>query len=93
MLNLKKDGIQIKFITSGFILNVLFLLLFINLYGTTGAAMAWPAAEMLIFIGYMIYFKMNSIQVVNYSYYNPRLIVGNTLRMVKVNPLKQKALR
>jgi O-antigen/teichoic acid export membrane protein len=94
MLNLKRDGIQIKFITSGFILNVLFLLLFINSYGITGAALAWPAAEMLMFIGYMIYFKLNSIQVINAAYYNPRLILANTFKMIRFNPLKAKgALR
>lgn len=91
MLNLKRDGAQIKFITSGFALNVLFLILFTNIYGMTGAALAWPAAEILIFTGYMIYFRLHSIQVVNYTYYNPRVILSNTLKMVKLNPLKTKA--
>jgi O-antigen/teichoic acid export membrane protein len=83
MLNLKKDAAQIKFITSGFILNLLFLLLFINSYGTVGAAIAWPASELLILISYVIYFRMNSIRIMDSTYYNPRLIMTNTLKMIR----------
>jgi O-antigen/teichoic acid export membrane protein len=83
MLNLKKDTVQIRFITVGFLLNLLFLLLFTHSYGTTGAAIAWPASELLIFIGYMIYFKINSIHVVNASYYNPRLIATDIFKMIR----------
>jgi PST family polysaccharide transporter len=83
MLNLKKDAVQIRFITAGFLLNLLFLLLFTSSYGTTGAAIAWPASELLIFIGYFIYFKSHSIRIVDVSYYHPRAIFSDVTKMIR----------
>jgi PST family polysaccharide transporter len=83
MLNLKKDAVQIRFITAGFLLNLLFLLLFTSSYGTTGAAIAWPASELLIFIGYFIYFKSNSIRIIDISYYDPRAIASGVFKLVR----------
>jgi O-antigen/teichoic acid export membrane protein len=90
MLNLKKDAVHIKFLLAGFFLNVLFLILFINLYGTIGAAIAWPASEIFLFIGYMIYFKTQKVQVFDYSYYKPSHIFSNAMKMVRSNPLRRK---
>jgi O-antigen/teichoic acid export membrane protein len=91
MLNLKKDVAQIKFLFAGFVLNILLLVLFINVYHSTGAAIAWPVAEGLIFIGYIIYFRANHIQVFNQLYYRPAFIFANIKTMMRSNPLKKKA--
>lgn len=91
MLNLKKDGVHIRFLLAGFFLNVAFLILFINLYGTIGAAIAWPASELLLFVGYMIYFKTQNVQVFDFSYYKPAYIFANMMKMIRSNPLKKKA--
>jgi O-antigen/teichoic acid export membrane protein len=90
MLNLKKDVAQIKFLFAGFVLNIVLLILFINMYHSTGAAIAWPVAEGLIFIGYIVYFRANRIQVFNHAYYRPAFILANIRTMMRSNPLKKK---
>jgi len=91
LLNLKKDSVQIIFITAGFILNIILLLVCINAYGVTGAAIAWPAAELLIFISYLIYFRNQRINIFNLSYYHPKAVFDNALKMVRPNKFKPKA--
>lgn len=92
MLNLKKDGTQIRFLFAGFLLNIVLLVLFIRLYGMAGAAIAWPVAEVLIFTGYMVYFRSQHIQVFDAAYYKPAFIMGNLKKLARSNPLKKKAV-
>lgn len=91
MLHLKKDNVQIRFLLAGFVLNVLLLVLLINMYGTIGAAIAWPLAECLVFIGYLVYFRSQHIHVFEQSYYKPAFLLGNIRKMIRSNPLKKKA--
>lgn len=91
MLNLKKDTTQIRFLFAGFLLNITLLVLFINMYGAVGAAIAWPITEIVIFIGYIIYFKRQHIHVFDASYYKPAFILNDLRKMMRFNPLKKKA--
>ncbi len=90
MLNLKKDAVHIRFLLAGFILNVVLLIVFINLYGTIGAAIAWPVSEVILFIGYMFYFKSQKVKVFNFSYYKPAFIYSNMMEMVRSRRLRKK---
>ncbi len=90
LLNLKKDTAQIIFITSGFVLNIILLLVCISGYGVTGAAIAWPVAEMMIFIGYLIYLRNQHINIFNFNYYHPKMVWSNALKLAKPNRLRTK---
>jgi PST family polysaccharide transporter len=90
LLNLKKDTAQIIFITGGFVLNIILLLVCISGYGVTGAAIAWPVAEVVIFIGYLIYLRNQNINVFNFSYYHPKAVLANALKLAKPNRFKTK---
>ena len=83
MLNLKKDRLYVKFITGGFVISILSLLLLINIYGAIGAAIAWPFAEAIMLLGYMIYFNRHKVQVINAGYYSPKFLYSNLSALVK----------
>lgn len=91
MLNLKKDNLQIRFIASGFLLNVTLLLVLITSNGTTGAALAWPAAELMVLGGYLVYFRRKQIRVIDTRYYHPKVIMANAMKMVRFQAGKRKA--
>jgi O-antigen/teichoic acid export membrane protein len=89
LLNLKKDATYVKIITTGFILNILLLLVFIHFWGMAGAAFAWPVAEIVIFLVYMFYFKARNIKIFDSQYYQPRFICFNVLHAFKLGNLKK----
>lgn len=91
MLNLRKDAMHIRFLVAGFVLNVVLLLLFIRLYGTLGAAIAWPVAELVILVGYLVYFRTQGVKVFDYQYYKPGLIINDLLNFFRDRAKKKKA--
>lgn len=91
MLNLRKDAMHIRFLVAGFVLNVVLLVLFIRLYGSLGAAIAWPAAELVIFAGYLFYFRTQGVKVFDYQYYKPGLIINELLGFIRDRSRKKKA--
>jgi O-antigen/teichoic acid export membrane protein len=93
MLNLKKDAAYVRFLVFNFFINAIFLVTFIKLYGVMGAAIAWPCSEIILFISYLIYFKHQKIQVIDYAYYHPKFIFGNVVKLVKFNVIKKPAIQ
>lgn len=91
MLNLRKDATHIRFLVAGFVLNVVLLVVFIKFYGTIGAAVAWPVAEILLFFGYIAYFRSQGVRVFDQHYYKPGLIINDLLRFFKSYGMKKKA--
>ncbi|CAN5120867.1 flippase [soil metagenome] len=90
MLNLKKDTAYVKFILTGLVINILLLFIITKSYSTPGAAFAWPLSELVVLIGYVIYFKSNKIKIFNISYYSPKFIYNNMWSMIKMRTQKHK---
>ncbi len=89
MLNLKKDKAYTRFILGGFLLNIMLLVLLIPVYGAMGAAIAWPASELVVFCCYLVYFRRQNLRVFQYEYYRPNFIVSNAAKLLSI---RKKAL-
>jgi O-antigen/teichoic acid export membrane protein len=89
LLHLKLDSTYVKFIITGFIINVLLLLVFIKTNGSAGAAVAWPMSEVIISIAYLAYFKSKGIKVFDAGYFRPGFLYQNITGMFKLNTLKK----
>ena len=86
LLHLKQDTTYLKFIISGFVLNVVLIFGLTYLYGLTGATAAWPLAEIIIFIGYLSYFRIQGIHKdVNLNYFHPRHLYYYISNLLKFN--------
>jgi hypothetical protein len=57
-------------------------------YGMSGAAYAWPASEILVFIFYCIYFKWQHINMVKIEYYTPKYLYQNIITLFKMKTQK-----
>lgn len=89
LLHLKLDSTYVRFIISGFIINVLLLLLFLKTNGSVGAAIAWPMSEAIIFIAYLVYFKAKGIKIFDTGYFRPVFLFQNITEIFKLNTLKK----
>ncbi|HEX6915882.1 MAG TPA: oligosaccharide flippase family protein [Chitinophagaceae bacterium] len=91
MLHLKKDAAQIRFLLGGLLLNILLLVVFTSNWGITGAAVAWPLSEMVVFAAYLLYLRNQRVHVFEYSYYRPAYLFSNFMQMLRSKQLKKKA--
>jgi PST family polysaccharide transporter len=88
LLNLKRDSHYMKLVLCGFALNLVFLFLFIYLRGMSGAAWAWPASEVILFMVYFFYFRTHRIRVFKVGYYKPSFLLTNLFQMLRLRTLK-----
>lgn len=88
LLNLKLDSVYMKFVMTGFFLNIIFLFLFIHLKGGVGAAWAWPCSEIVVFFIYVIYLRLRKVPLFHYANYNPVRVFGSLFQLVKLRTAK-----
>jgi O-antigen/teichoic acid export membrane protein len=89
LLHLKLESVYLRFIITGFCVNIGLLFFLINTSGSIGAALAWPLSEIVLFACYISYFKTKGIKVFRPTYYRPKLMYYNISSIFKLKPQKQ----
>ncbi|GAB4091705.1 MATE family efflux transporter [Flaviaesturariibacter terrae] len=82
MLNLKMDGPYMKYMLLGFAVNIGLLFALTRSSGATGAAMAWPLAELLVFLLFLAHFRLRSLKVIDPGCYQPMRFYRNALKLI-----------
>ncbi len=83
LLNIKRDKVYLKFISIGFVLNIVLIVALSNLFGITGAAYAWPLSEFVMFSIFIFYFLHNNIPLISQKYFTPSFIGKTIVEFIK----------
>lgn len=88
LINLGKERWYLRFVLAGAAFNVLFLPLFVGIWGLQGAALAWPVAEGLVFAGYLLVFHRQSIRIGSLAEYHPQRLALQLIEVLRVKSVK-----